>query len=203
VIKNYLKVAFRSLLKNRNTLIINILGLGIAIFASILIFLYVNFEFSYDSFHSNSDRIYRVVLEDNNLGVSENEAGITFIALGPELKSRLPEVEEQIRIYKSGRELLTLNETESYYTEDLAYTTSELFDVFDFPLIQGDKETVLSRPRTAVLNKTWKEKLFGNQNPIGKPIFLRKRRYREIFSCGNRQLQLFGELHIYFQLKML
>lgn len=170
MLKNNIKVAFRSLWKNKNTSIINILGLGIAIFASILIFLYVNFEFSFDKFHSKSDRIYRIVLEDNNLGVSENEAGITFIALGPELKRRLPEVEEQVRILKSGRELLTLDGTESYYTKDLSYSTTELFNVFDFPLIQGDKENVLSRPRTAVINETWKEKLFGDQNPIGKTI---------------------------------
>lgn len=170
MIKNYIKVAFRSLLKNKSTSYINIIGLGIAIFASILIFLYVNFEFSYDKFHKNSEKIFRVVLEDNNLGVSENEAGITFIALGPELKSKLPEVVEQVRILKSGRELLTLNAEKSYYTKDLSYTTSALFDVFDFPLLQGDKENVLSRPRTAVINRTWKEKLFGDENPIGKTI---------------------------------
>ncbi len=180
MVKNYIKVALRSLLKNKNTSIINILGLGIAIFASILIFLFVNFEFSYDSFHAKSDRIYRVILEDNNLGVSENEVGITFIALGPELKSKLPEVEEQIRIINSGRELLTLNETDSYYTKNLNYTTSEIFSVFDFPLLQGEKEKVLSRPRTAVINRTWKEKLFGNQNPIGKTFKLNNEDIYEI-----------------------
>ena len=96
--KNYLKTALRNLWKNKSTSVINILGLGIAIFASILIFLYVSYEFSFDNFHEKGSRIYRVLLEDNNLGVTENEAGITFIALGPVLKEELPEVVEQVRI---------------------------------------------------------------------------------------------------------
>lgn len=143
------------------------MGLSVAIFASILIFLYVNYEFSFDNFHSNGDKIYRVLLEDNNLGVSENLVGINFMPMGPALKERLPKVVEQVRIQPSGRELITI-EDQSYYTKDLVYTTSSLFNVFDFELLQGNPETALSVPRTAVINEEWKLKLFGNKNPIGK-----------------------------------
>ncbi|MBU1099742.1 MAG: ABC transporter permease [Bacteroidetes bacterium] len=171
MLNNYLKIAFRNLWKNKSTSIINILGLGIAIFSSILIFLYVSFEFSFDKFHSKADRIYRVLLEDNNLGVSENLAGINFMAMGPALKEELPEVVEQVRYRDSGRELITIGD-QSFYTKDLVYTTSSLFSVFDFELIQGDPERVLSEPRKAVLTESWKEKLFGSENPIGKTIEL-------------------------------
>lgn len=168
--KNYLKTALRNLWKNKSTSVINILGLGIAIFASILIFLYVSYEFSFDNFHEKGSRIYRVLLEDNNLGVTENEVGITFIALGPTLKEELPEVEEQVRFMSQGRTLLTTDGNQSFYTTDMAYTTSEFFDVFDFELISGDKSEVLDRPRTAVINEKWKEKLFGSENAIGNTI---------------------------------
>ena len=167
MIKNYFKIAVRNLWKNKNTSFINILGLSVAIFASILIFLYVSYEFSFDNFHSKRDRIYRVLLEDNNLGVSENLVGINFMPMGPALKERLPEVVDQVRVLTSGRELITLDD-KSFYTENLAYTTSSLFNIFDFQLLQGNPETALSAPRKAVINEDWKEKLFGNENPIGK-----------------------------------
>ncbi len=167
MISNYFKIALRNLWKNKNTSFINILGLSIAIFASILIFLYVSFEFSFDSFHSKGDRIYRVLLEDNNLGVSENLVGINFMPMGPALEERLPEVVDQVRILTSGRELVSLDD-KSFYTENLAYTTSSLFNIFDFQLLQGNPETALSAPLKAVINQDWKKRLFGNENPIGK-----------------------------------
>lgn len=179
MLKNYFKIAFRNLWKNKSTSFINIFGLGIAIFSSILIFLYVSFEFSFDKFHSKADRIYRVLLEDNNLGVSENLAGINFMAMGPALKDRLPEVVEQVRYMDSGRELVTIDDR-SFYTQDLVYTTSSLFTVFDFELLQGDPENVLSAPRKAVLTEAWKEKLFGDENPIGKTFELNNEEIYEV-----------------------
>ncbi len=168
---NYFKIALRNLWKNKSTSFINVFGLSVAIFASILIFLYVNYEFSYDNFHAKGERVYRVLLEDNNLGVSENLVGINFMPMGPALKERLPEVVEQVRVQTSGRELISIDDR-SFYTENLVYTTSDLFKVFDFELIQGDEETSLTAPRKAVINEEWKEILFGNEYPIGKTFKL-------------------------------
>ncbi len=108
--KNYFITAIRNLKKHKGHSLINIMGLAIGMAVSLLIFLYVNNELSYDMFHSKADRIQRVLLLDKSMGVSNIFAGITFVAMGPEIPKDIPEVEEAVRIMGRGRQALKIGD---------------------------------------------------------------------------------------------
>ncbi len=167
--KNYLKIAFRNLLKSKGTSVINILGLSIGMACCVIIFLFVQNELKYDSFHSKSKDIFRVLTIDEALGVSSNLVGITLPALGPAMENNFPEVEKRVRMIPQGRQLISY-EQQGFYTEHFAYAEPSLFDVFDFKLIDGDTEKALTEPNTVIFTQSMAKKTFGEENPIGKRI---------------------------------
>ncbi len=167
MIKNYLKVAFRNLLKNKGISFINITGLAIGITSCILIFLYIHTELSYDKQNKKYNNIFRVLTIDKALGVSSNLVGITLPALGPAMKNEFPEVKEEVRINRSGKDLIEYNQ-KSLYTKDLIYAEPSLFKVFDLDFINGNNTSALTKPNTAVLTEEMSKRIFGNENPIGK-----------------------------------
>ncbi len=166
---NYLKIAFRSLLKSKSTSVINILGLSIGMACGVIIFLFVQHELSYDRFHAKSDDIFRVLTIDEALGVSSNLVGITLPALGPAMDSAFPEVEKRVRMMPQGRQLINY-EQQGFYSEHFAYAEPTLFEVFDFELIAGDTEKALTEPNTVIFTQSMATKTFGSENPIGKRI---------------------------------
>ncbi len=165
--KNYLVTALRNLRKHRGHSLINILGLAVGMAASLLIFLYVQRELSYDMFHEKAERIHRVLLLDKSMGVSNTYAGITFVAMAPEIPEDVPEVEEAVRIMSRGRQPLKIGER-NYYTRDMAFADPTVFKVFDFDLTQGNPETALQEPYTAVLSRELAETLYGSEDPMGR-----------------------------------
>ena len=167
MIKSYFKIAFRNLTKNKGISFINITGLAIALACSVLIILYIQNELSYDMQHPEAEKIFRVLTIDKALGVSSNLVGITLPALGPAMKEEFPEVTESVRLSRSGKDLVEYNH-KTLYTTDLVYAEPSLFKVFNFNLVTGDKNTVLTNPNTAVLTETIASKIFGNENPLGK-----------------------------------
>ncbi|MCE7992007.1 MAG: FtsX-like permease family protein [Roseivirga sp.] len=169
MIKNYFKIAFRSLQKSKGTSIINVLGLSIGMACCIIIFLFVQNELSYDRFHSKSDNIFRVLTIDEALGVSSSLVGITLPALGEAMEDQFPEVVNKVRMLTQGRQLVNY-EQQGYYTENFAYAEPSLFEVFDFKLIDGDTEAALSAPNTVVFTESMAKRTFGNDDPIGKRV---------------------------------
>lgn len=169
MIKNYFKIAFRSLLKSKGTSIINILGLSIGMACCIIIFLFVQNELSYDRFHSKSDNIFRVLTIDEALGVSSSLVGITLPALGEAMEDQFPEVVNRVRMLTQGRQLINY-EQQGFYTENFAYAESSLFEIFDFKLIDGDTDAALSAPNSVVFTESMAKRTFGNDDPIGKRI---------------------------------
>jgi putative ABC transport system permease protein len=167
--KNYLKVAYRNLIKNKGISFINVAGLSIGIASCILIFLYIQTELSYDKQNTKFERIFRVLTIDKALGVSSNLVGITLPALGPAMKNEFPTVKEEVRISRSGKDLIEYNQ-KFLYSKDLIYAEPSLFKVFDFDLVKGNKSTALTKPNTAVITEEMSEKLFGTEDPIGKSI---------------------------------
>lgn len=166
--ENFLKTAFRNLLRNKFYSIINIIGLSIGITACILILLYVQSELSYDKFHENVDRIYRVnlyaVLSDDEINQP-----VTNPPLANAIQNEIPEVEEAVRITNFNQPVIrhdddVFNETKWYFTDP------NFFKVFTAHFILGNPENALVQPKTVVLTETTANRYFGNENPLGQHL---------------------------------
>lgn len=168
MLKNLFKVAFRNIGKDRIYSLLNILGLTLGITCSLFLLLYLLNELSYDRFHTQKDRIYRVVTH-----FTESDNQFTWpsaqIPLAQELEEKYTEVEHAVRFISTGRELFENPEQDvRFYEEDFYYVDSTIFDVFSFSLLAGDPANVLIKPNTAVLTQETAQKYFGNEDPIGQ-----------------------------------
>lgn len=165
---NHLLISFRSLFKNAGYTLINTIGLTLGIACCLLIGLYVQDELSYDQYHENKDRIYR--LAGFAAGASY-ENGIAKVGelWGPEAKATIPEVEASVRFVGYGRTLMT-NGEDKYYERGGFLVDSTVFKVFSWNLINGDPKTALSAPNNVVISKELANKYFPNQNPVGKSL---------------------------------
>lgn len=165
--KNYFKIAWRKIQKNKLYSFINIVGLSTGLAACILIGLYVFNELSYDKFNSNSKRIARVTMEYGGSGSSE-ETAVTGNKVGPQLKRTFPQVESFVRTMKSSR--VIARGANAFDEKNILYADADFFKVFSFKLLQGNETSALSDPYTIVLTKRVAKKYFGNENPIGKTL---------------------------------
>jgi len=169
--KNYFKTAFRNLKRNKSYTIINVLGLTVGIAASVLIFLVIQYETSFDNFHKKKYSIYRLAIEfhtQDGVGYSD---GISFPA-APALRIDFPQIKEVAAIFKNGdqitieqdnAQLKKLNEPNFYYAEP------EFFKMFDFNWLAGDPQTSLKDPHSAALTQATAEKFYGDwRSAIGK-----------------------------------
>ena len=166
--RNYFKTAWRYLLRYKQYTIINILGLAVGITCCVLIMLFVRSEFSYDRFHSNAHRLYRIWQHEKAEGQDFINT-VTPIPLAPTLRSTFPEVESVCRVYLFNT-LAKLN-TNSF-NENVTMVDSTFFQIFDFKLLQGNKANPFPTPNSVILTTTTAKKYFGNANAIGKTIVL-------------------------------
>ena len=167
--ENYLKIALRNMKRHKTFSIINISGLVVGLTCFILIFLYVRYEKSYDAFHENSDRIFRVATQDpGNMAMGNDTWASTFAALAPMLMDEFPEVSVATRFQPVDRLLLT-KEDKSFYERGL-FADEYFFDVFSFQLIRGNKKRTLDNPDSIVISKRIAMKFFGDENPVGKTL---------------------------------
>src|SRR3984957_12022513 len=169
MLKNYLTTALRNLWKRRAFSLINILGLSVGMTACFLIFLYVRFEFSYDSFHSKSGRIYRLVCNVKTPTETIKANGPAWPVL-PSMKPVFPEIESAVRVATVS--FLFRKDDIKYQEENSLIADPAFFQVFDFPLLQGDPNTALKEPFTAVFSATAAKKYFGNVNPVGQTVLI-------------------------------
>ena len=169
MLKNYLKIALRHLLRHKSYSIINILGLAVGVACCILILLYVQDELGYDSWVAKSDQIYRMALERNYPGRSTSYAIIPH-SYGQALKNELPEVEDATRLLSFPGSLVLKIDGETYEEENAVWADSNFFEIFTLPLLQGDIKNVLNKPHTVVLTEATAQRYFGDENPIGKVL---------------------------------
>ncbi|MDR6196071.1 ABC transporter permease [Siphonobacter sp. SORGH_AS_0500] len=167
MLKNYFKIALRSLLKHRLFTIINLAGLSVGLVACLLISLYVRHELSYDTFHEKGNQIYRLVT-DIKTPTETIHSNVTSAPMAPQLGERLPEIEAYTRLWK--RNAVVAYKDQKFQENDLYLADSTVFNVFTFPLLKGDARTALKAPFSVVLTQKTAKKYFGEQDPMGQTL---------------------------------
>lgn len=169
MIRNYVKIALRSLVRNKFYAFINITGLGIGLACCLLISLYVKDEWTFDRFHTKSSSIYRAYVKED---YGENQQffnTVTPFPLGPVLKENFEEVEHAVRINNLGTQVRADGEQ---FSESVTIADPSFFEVFDFPLIHGDKASALTDASHLIISQEAALKYFGEANVVGKTLQL-------------------------------
>lgn len=165
MLKNYLVITFRNMLRQRTFSFINVFGLAVGLASSIVILLWVQDELSYDRFHSKVDRLYRLVAPD----VSDQRFGTCPTPLGPAMKNEIPEVHQVCRVYASITVLFASGDRK-FEENNVIYADTTFLQLFDFSLVQGDAKTALRNPEGLLLTQNAARKYFGDRNAVGKVI---------------------------------
>ncbi|MBN1273377.1 MAG: ABC transporter permease [Candidatus Aminicenantes bacterium] len=166
--KNYLKMAFRSLKRQKSYSLINIFGLAVGIACCLFITLWVLDELSFDRFHEHADLLYRVEFDQDYSGEMFH-VNVTPHPLAPEIKSEIPEIEEAARLNRMEEILVQVGDKRFIESRTAAVDPSFL-SMFSFPLVKGEPSTALSSPQSLVISEDTARKYFGDTNPIGKTM---------------------------------
>lgn len=160
MVKNNFKVAFRSAKKHKAYSIINLSGLAVGLTSFILIVLYVQHQLSFDQFHEQKDKIFRV---------TNGEDAITPNIVGPFLKRNFEEeIRHSVRVIELGGQIMKIDNQS--FTTHTYFADPAFLDVFTFPLLQGNKEGILSKPKTLVITQKAAMKYYGTQDVMGKTL---------------------------------
>ena len=170
MLRNYLIVAWRNLLRNRTIGIINLFGLSVSVAFCLLLFYHVRWEQSFDTFHANKDRLFRCEMSTLRDGTENNQLAFPLVA-GPDLERSFPEVAAINRFQLQGPKLVKAGEN-IYQEKEVLQADANFFQVFSFPLLKGDAKTALATPEDVVLSATVAKKYFGDQDPVGQTIRL-------------------------------
>lgn len=168
MIRNYFKIAFRNLVKNKVFSAINVFGLAIGIATCLIIVLFIQDELSYDRYNEKADRIVRVVFRAMMNGEAIKES-VTMAPTAHTIKNDYPEVQTVARLRKYGNQKITVGE-KTFKDENLAYVDASFFQIFTLPFIKGNPKTALVEPNTIVITQATANKYFGNEDPIGKVL---------------------------------
>ncbi len=169
MLRNYLKVAWRNLLKNRTFSLINIFGLATGLTAFILIALFVWEELSFDRFHDRTDDIVRIH-SDIRFGGADLHVAVSSDPMGATMKKDYPQVEQFTRIYASNGPQLVKKGAEYIWENRIAFVDSTFFDVFTFPALSGNPRTALHEPNSAVISASAAMKYFGTKQAVGRTL---------------------------------
>ncbi|GLU51395.1 ABC transporter permease [Dyadobacter frigoris] len=171
MLRNYIKIAWRNLLRAKVYAFINISGLAIGMAATVLIFLWVQSEFKFDRFYPKTDRIFQVYNQDKING-EPFVWGTTPPPLAASLKQDYPEIEEAVR-YRPGQLLLSAND--KYLNPEGTFADPGFLNIFDLPLLSGNSKSALAGNNNIVITQTLARKLFGSTDVIGKTILVERK----------------------------
>lgn len=171
MIKNYFKIAWRNLWKNKIFSAINILGLSTGLAGCILIFLFIQHELSYDKFNTQAKNIYRLtsITQSTN---GETGLAVTPAPWAPAMKKDFPEIKEYTRLLRDPKAVMGEPGKQHFYENQVLYADSTFFTVFSVALEQGDVKHALEKPNSIILTDETAKKYFGDINPIGKTLEL-------------------------------
>jgi putative ABC transport system permease protein len=173
--KNYLKVAFRNLNKNKSYAAINILGLALGLMVSIMVFMYVGNETSYEKHITDYQQIYRMGIKANMMGQSI-DAPVSCSPMAQALRTEFPDVISATRTKSIKQEIMLKHEEVKIYIDKGVQVDSAFFQIFDYKFIHGDPKTALKEKNAIVLTETTAKKFFGDENPMDKIINYDNRR---------------------------
>lgn len=178
MLRNYLKIAIRNLLKNRATTAINILGLAVGLACCLIILLFVQDELQYDQYHTKSDRIYRVVKDFVDSEGSRLPDATTPPALAPALIAEMPEVENAVRIFPNWNSQVLIDRGDQQFYES-AFCTADtsLFEIFDFSVVEGTLKDALKREGEMVITQKAARKYFGDKKALGETLNINEELY--------------------------
>jgi putative ABC transport system permease protein len=170
MLKNYLISAYRSILKNKFYSVLNIFGPAIGITCAILILLYVREELTFDKHSKNYDRIYRLE-SDFNISGKPTLAALVPVPMAPTLKDEYPEIKEFARFAGFGvQDILFQYKDLKFFEDNMYFTDSTVFKVFDYEFILGSPDNALNEPNTIVITESFARKYFGKENPMGEVL---------------------------------
>jgi putative ABC transport system permease protein len=195
MIRNYIKIAFRNLWKNKSFAGINIFGLAIGISVCFIIMLFVQDELSYDRFNTNADRIVRVVFKANINGGKIFEANV-MPPVAQTMKNDYPEVEEATRIRQISKPKVTYAD-KIFKEGSMAFIDANFFKVFTLPFVKGDVKTALQQTNTVVITQETADRYFGQENPIGKVITINN---KDLFRVTGVIAAIPANSHFHFDL---
>jgi putative ABC transport system permease protein len=172
MLKSYLTLAFRNVVRSASYSVINVSGLALGITCALLIFSLVTYHLNFDNFHSDSDRIYRFVTEQHRDEVSY--VGSVPPPFGKTFREDYTYAEKVARLCTAHEALVSIQQGNDLkkFTEDAAFADPEFFDVFNFPLIAGNSSKMLTDPNTAIISQRMAKKFFGNESPLDKTLRL-------------------------------
>jgi len=172
LLSNYLRIGLRKIKRQKVYSLINIVGLSFGLACCAVIILYVKNELSYDAFHKNADRIFRVAVHRINI-VGEHWFVATPAPLGPELKRSYPQVEQAVRVvppYENASHVLVVKGEKRYFENRIWFADEDIFALFHMPFIQGNPQTALANPNSVVITEGMADKYFGEESPLGKTL---------------------------------
>lgn len=167
--KNYFKTAFRNLLQNKIYSFINIAGLSLGLACAILIMLYVNDEISYDRFHKNLGRIYRIDKQDRKKDGTAHYGSYTGYFQGPRFTASIPEIQSFVR-FEPGQ--IDIKAGADVQSQSVSFVDANFFSVFTFPLLSGDAKTALTQPNSVVITEEMAKKYFGSATAVGQTMLV-------------------------------
>jgi len=170
MIKNYFKIAIRNILRHKGYSSINIVGLAIGIACCILLVVYINSELSFDRYHENADRIYRLYMH-STMGGTEITWPSSNATAGPAMRDGYPEVVDTARIDWGGRCVVKYKDKQFLETR-IRYADASIFNIFSWPMLKGDPGTALKTPYSMVITERMAKKYFGDEEPLGKILRL-------------------------------
>ena len=173
MIRSYLKIAWRNMMRHKAYSGINILGLAIGIAACLLILQYVSYELSYENFQAKRSQIYRVQQDRYDKGKLSTQWAAGAYAVGNSFKDAIPEIEDYVKVVQNGRVTTDVN-NQPLKVEKVYFATTSFFSVFTYPLVAGNQNNALNEPFTAALSEETAKKIFGTTDVVGKPLELNR-----------------------------
>jgi putative ABC transport system permease protein len=166
MLKNFFKISYRNLVRQKSYSLINIFGLTLGLMCCILILTHIGYELSYDGYHRNAGRIYRLASQRVSMGTT-NEFATVPAPTGPTMVEDFPEVIGAVRFSPTVKRAFSYGD-KKFFQENVFYADRSVFEVFSFDLIEGDPKTALEAPFTMVVTERTARKYFGGADPIGK-----------------------------------